>query len=53
MGYYASPNESLILQLDVERIIVDYKITLRNSEGNLYGKTRLLHQWSLGKTIRD
>ena len=51
MGYYASPNESLILQLDVERITVDYKITLRNSEGTLYGKTRLLHQWSLDKTI--
>ena len=52
MGYYAVPNESLILQLDVERISVVYKITLRNSEGTLYGKTRLLHQWSVDKTIR-
>ena len=25
MGYYAVPNESLILQLDVERISVVYK----------------------------
>ena len=52
MGYYAVPNESLNLQLELERISVDYKITSQNSEGNLYGKTRLLYQWSLDKTIR-
>ena len=52
MGYYSVPNQSLILQLDLERISVVYKITLQNSEGTLYGKTRLLHQWSLDKTIQ-
>jgi hypothetical protein len=52
MGYYAVPNESLNLQLELERISVVYKITSQNSEGNLYGKTRLLYQRSLEKTIR-
>ena len=35
MGYYAVPNESLNLQLELERISVVYKITSQNSEGNL------------------
>jgi hypothetical protein len=50
MVYYPFPYESLNLQPDLERINVVYKNVL-NSEGALYGKTRLLHQWSLDKTI--
>lgn len=52
MDYCPVPNESLVLQLNLERIRVIYKITLQNSEGTVYGKTRLLHQWSLDKTIQ-
>ena len=49
---YPLPYESLNLQLELERINILYKIIQQDSEGTLYGKIRLLLQWSLGKTIR-